>query len=42
MRNRLVHGYFNVNLQRVWETVQEDIPPLISQLEALVPPDVEQ
>ena len=41
MRNRLVHGYFNINLQRVWETVQEDIPPLISQLEALVPPDEE-
>jgi uncharacterized protein with HEPN domain len=29
MRNRLVHGYFNLNLQRVWETVQEDIPRLI-------------
>ena len=41
MRNRLVHGYFNLNLQRVWETVQEDIPRLISQLEALVPPEVE-
>ena len=22
MRNRLVHGYFDVNLERVWETVQ--------------------
>ena len=41
MRNRLVHGYFNINLQRVWETVVEDIPRLISQLEALVPPEVE-
>ena len=41
MRNRLVHGYFNINLQRVWETVEEDIPRLISQLEALVPPEVE-
>lgn len=38
MRNRLVHGYFNVNLKRVWETVQQDIPGLISQLEPLVPP----
>lgn len=37
MRNRLVHGYFNVNLARVWETVQQDIPHLISQLEPLVP-----
>ena len=38
MRNRLVHGYFNVNLKRVWETVQQDIPHLISQLERLAPP----
>ena len=29
MRNRLVHGYFNVNLERVWETVRQDIPRLI-------------
>lgn len=38
MRNRLVHGYFNVNLKRVWETVQQDIPQLISRLERLAPP----
>lgn len=41
MRNRLVHGYFNINMQRVWETVQEDIPRLIPQLEALVSPEME-
>jgi uncharacterized protein with HEPN domain len=39
MRNRLVHGYFSVNLQRVWETVQNEIPRLISLLEASIPPD---
>ena len=39
MRNRLVHGYFDVNLERVWETVQRDIPRLISQLELLVTPE---
>ncbi len=39
MRNRLVHGYFNVNLKRVWETVEQDIPRLISQLERLAPPE---
>ncbi len=38
MRNRLVHGYFDVNLERVWETVQQDVPRLIRQLEPLVPP----
>jgi len=26
MRNRLSHGYFDVNLDMVWETVQTDIP----------------
>ena len=36
MRNRLVHGYFDVNLLRVWETVERDIPRLIAQLEGLV------
>lgn len=41
MRNRLVHGYFNVNLERVWETARQDIPRLISQLEPLVPPEAE-
>ena len=39
MRNRLVHGYFNVNLERVWETVQQDLPDLIALLEPLVPPE---
>ncbi len=37
MRNRLVHGYFSIQLDRVWQTVQQDLPPLIVQLEALVP-----
>lgn len=41
MRNRLVHAYFEVNLERVWDTVQRDIPALISQLEPLVPPETE-
>ena len=39
MRNRLVHAYFDVNLIRVWDTVQEDLPALITQLEPLVPPE---
>ena len=41
MRNRLVHEYSNVNLKRVWEVVQHDIPHLIAQLESLVPPEEE-
>ena len=39
MRHRLVHGYFNINLVRVWETVERDIPRLIAQLEPLVAED---
>ncbi len=33
MRHRLVHAYFDINLDILWRTVQEDLPPLISALE---------
>ena len=39
MRNRLVHAYFEVDLTRVWETVQDDLPRLIKLIEPLVPPE---
>ena len=39
MRNRLIHAYFDINLDIVWETVQEDLPGLISLIQPLVPPD---
>ena len=39
MRHRLVHGYRDVDLQIVWDVVQEYLPPLIAALEPLVPPD---
>ena len=38
MRNRLVHAYFDINLDIVWKTVQEDLPELIALLEATNPP----
>ncbi len=28
MRDKLIHGYFGVDLRRVWKTVKEEIPPL--------------
>ena len=37
MRNRLVHAYFDVDLDRVWSTMQDDLPPLIAQLEKIIP-----
>ena len=35
-RNRLVHGYFSINLDIVWQTTREDLPSLIVLLERLV------
>jgi len=32
MRHRLVHAYFDINLDILWKTVQEDLPPLIQIL----------
>jgi uncharacterized protein with HEPN domain len=29
MRHRLVHVYFDINLDILWKTVQEDLPPLV-------------
>jgi len=34
MRNRLIHGYFDINLDIVWTTVQDSLPPLIQWLES--------
>ena len=36
MRNRLIHGYFYINLDIVWNTVKFDVPVLIEQLESIV------
>lgn len=38
MRNRLIHAYFDVDLDEIWKTVQDDLPPLIAQLEKVIPP----
>ena len=37
MRNRVIHRYDDVDMELVWETVEQDIPRLIVQLEGLVP-----
>jgi len=36
MRNRLVHVYFQVDERLMWDTVQNDLPPLIPELEKLI------
>ncbi len=33
MRNRLIHGYFDVDLDIVWQTISTDLPALLKQLE---------
>jgi len=32
MRDRLVHGYFSVNLERLWNTIRDDLPDLERKL----------
>ena len=32
MRNRLIHGYFDIDLNLVWDTIVDDLPPLITSL----------
>ena len=39
MRNRLIHAYFDVNLDIVWQTVKTDLPDLIKALEKIIPPE---
>jgi len=33
MRNWLVHAYYDIDADTVWDTVTDDLPPLISTLE---------
>lgn len=36
MRNRLIHGYFDINLDIVWQTVITELPPLVVLLESIL------
>ncbi|HEY0941342.1 MAG TPA: DUF86 domain-containing protein [Steroidobacter sp.] len=36
MRNALAHGYFKVDLEIVWKTIQNDLPGLERQVQKLV------
>lgn len=35
MRNRIAHGYFDINLDIVWDTVKTALPDLLAQLPAV-------
>lgn len=40
MRHRLVHAYFDINLDVLWRTVVGDLPPLIAALEHVTPDQI--
>jgi len=35
-RDRLIHGYFDVDLDIIWAIITRDLPPLIKELEGLL------
>lgn len=39
MRHRLVHAYFAINLDILWQTVQDDLPALIAILQSILADD---
>lgn len=36
LRNRLIHGYDDLEFDILWDVVQMDLPPLIRSLEAML------
>tara|TARA_B100001765_G_scaffold206861_1_gene164493 strand:+ start:614 stop:757 length:144 start_codon:yes stop_codon:yes gene_type:complete len=36
LRNQLIHGYDTINFDILWTIIQDDLPPLIEQLEAII------
>lgn len=38
MRNRIIHAYYDVNLDIVWETIRDDLPTVIAAVEAALKP----
>jgi len=36
LRNRLIHGYDNVDFDILWQIVTQDLPPLIAELEKIL------
>ncbi len=41
LRNRLIHEYFRIEYGAVWDTIQNDLPALIVQIEPLIPKEDE-
>ncbi len=37
MRNRMAHGYFEINLDIVWETIQQSLPDIEQKIREIRP-----
>ncbi|MCX6023532.1 MAG: DUF86 domain-containing protein [Chloroflexi bacterium] len=37
MRNRLIHGYDQVNFDVLWRTIRDDLPILVEELQRILP-----
>lgn len=36
MRNRLIHGYFDIDLDIIWQTIIDELPPLHQKLKVII------
>ena len=36
MRNRLIHGYFEVDIKLVWNTAKNNLPQLLNSLKEII------
>lgn len=36
MRNRLIHAYFDLDLDVMWQTANQELPEIISMLEEIL------
>lgn len=42
LRHRIVHEYFRLDLDVIWDILHRDLPALVAQVGPLVPPDNER
>jgi len=40
MRNRLIHAYFDIDLDVLWGTIIDDLPPFIDALESIISSEI--
>ncbi|NOT00678.1 MAG: DUF86 domain-containing protein [Phycisphaerales bacterium] len=36
MRHRLIHGYFDVNMELVWRALTDELPPIMKRMETVI------